>query len=114
MSQSTEEHDPASDIRAWATTVIDAIHAIRGESADLTADQIEHGIRSARSLAIASGAVIDALLITARSNADHRALLTLRQLGDILGHTHGAIDQRVKKITAPDYVLSHEDLWLRR
>jgi hypothetical protein len=124
----TSGHDPAGDVRAWASTLIAAIRAIRGETspeAITGAAAIEDVLRSARSLAIASGAVIDAMLIAARAGEPpHQAAggrggrpstgaLTLRELGDILGHTHGAVDQRIRKITSADYVAPPEDHWLR-
>jgi hypothetical protein len=127
VSTSSEHHDPAADVRVWASTVIAAIRAIRGETspeAITGAEAIENVIRSARSLAIASGAVIDAMLIAARAGEPRQATggrggrpsegaLTLRELGDILGRTHGAVDQRIRRITAADYVAPPEDHWLR-
>lgn len=127
VSTPSDSHDPAGDVRVWALTLIAAIRAIRGETgpeAITGAKAIEDVLRSARSLAIASGAVIDAMLIAARAGEPHQAAggrggrpstgaLTLRELGDILGHTHGAVDQRIRRITSADYVAPPEDHWLR-
>lgn len=127
VSTTSDDRGPADDVQAWASTVIAAIRAIRGEigpGAITGAAAIEDVLRSARSLAIASGAVIDAMLIAARAGEPRQAAggrggrpsegaLTLRELGDILGHTHGAVDQRIRKITSADYVAPPEDHWLR-
>jgi hypothetical protein len=117
VSTNPESQNPAADLTEWAEVVAAAIRAIRSDDPRrILADpeHVAHVIRSARSLAVASGAVMDAMVRIGRADdPDGRApLMSWGQLATAFGHNRPSIQQRHKKITAPDYQRPSEDLWL--
>jgi hypothetical protein len=108
--------DPAQQFADWSYTIVEAIQALRGEippDVITGAEAIEHVIRSARSVVVACGAVMDAMIRTARAGAeDNAAAMSWQQLGDAFGHTRASVRERHQKITAPGYEPREEDRWL--
>ena len=112
-----ETPDPAADLMHWARVVADAIRSVRS-GAPMTKEEIADVIRSARSLAIGSGAVMDAMLRVGHTESPDGAtlvgktLMSWGELGEAFGHTRASVRERYLKITDPDYDRPPEDLWL--
>lgn len=114
---SPDSRDPALDLLGWASIVAAAARAVRaGEP--MSKEQVTDAIRSVRSLAIGSGAVMDAMLRTAHAESPDGAtlvgktLMSWSEIADAFGHTRGSVRERYLKITDPDYQRPPEDDWL--
>lgn len=110
-----DSRDPAADLLGWADVVADAIRAVRDGDPELTTDpeRVTDVIRSARSLAIGSGAVMDAMLRVGHAeDPDGSTLMSWGALGDAFGHTRASVRERYLKITDPNYQRPPEDDWL--
>jgi hypothetical protein len=76
-------------------------------------NRITEVIRSARSLAIGSGAVMDAMLrVGHAADQDGSTLMSWADLGEAFGHARTSVRERYLKITDPAYQRPPEDDWL--
>lgn len=70
-------------------------------------------IRAARSLAVGSSAVLDAMLRVAHAEAvDGSTLMSWSEIAAAFGHNRNSVRERFLKITDPAYGRPAEDGWL--